>query len=82
MLCQDLHLNHYMRKQKDKKKREVTKASDPDYTVMTNLLQSAQRAFPSQSEDDEDGSQEVIVTADISSQEVASVSEGVPTSSR
>lgn len=46
---------------------------------MTNLLQSAQRAFPSQSEDDEDGSQEVIVTADISSQEVASVSEGVPT---
>lgn len=59
LLCQDLHLNHYMRKQKDKKKREVTKASDQDY----------------QSEDDEDGSQEVIVTADIRSQEVASVSD-------
>lgn len=39
---------------KDKKKRELARALDLDYTVVTNFLQSAQKAVPSRSGDDED----------------------------
>lgn len=46
---------------------------------MTNFLQLAQKAAPSQYEDVEDDSQEAIVAANITRQEVAGVSEGITT---
>lgn len=61
----NLLINCNARKEK-KEKRELVMALDPNNDVLTNLFQSAQRAFPSQAL--EVNSQGVSVKANITSQ--------------
>ncbi len=56
---------------KEKKKREL----DPKNNIMINFFHSAQKASPSQAQEAND-SQEPNIIASITSQKVASISEG------
>lgn len=66
------------KEKKDKEKRKRASFS-PTLSCNDKLIQSAHKAAPDQSEDDEDDSQEAIVTANITSHDEASTHKAIKT---